>query len=57
MAFPPEALTGIVLGASAPKKAEELLREWAARREAPLELLRAYPDQQEFRLHIRPIEG
>lgn len=54
--FAPEALTGIVLGASASKEAEELVREWAARRKAPLELLRAYPDQQEFRLHIRPIE-
>lgn len=57
VAFAPEALTGIVLGAHASRESEELLREWAARRAKPLELLRAYPDQQEFRLHIRPLES
>ncbi|GGY45342.1 DUF2971 domain-containing protein [Pseudoduganella albidiflava] len=54
--FAPEALTGIVLGANASKEAEERAREWASRRRAPLELLRAYPDQQDFRLHIRPLD-
>lgn len=57
MEFAPEALTGIVLGASASQEAQERLREWAGRRKSPMQLLCAYPDQQEFRLHIRPLES
>lgn len=55
VAFEPEALTGIVLGALTPPEAERHLREWAAQRERPLKLSRAYPDQQAFRLHVRPL--
>lgn len=56
MTFEPAALTGVVLGAHASREAEGMVRDWARKRHAPLRLMRAYPDQQEFRLHVRDLD-
>jgi hypothetical protein len=51
--FPTAALDGIILGARISERSEELVRGWVeARREGPIEILRATLDPQLFRIRV-----
>ena len=52
--FPPEALTGVVLGANISAEDERAIRTLLAARDAPVPISRAQLDQREYRLKLVP---
>lgn len=53
--FPPQCLTGIIIGALAPPETVDLVQTWAKNRKEPLLVSRAHLSRREFALEFRPI--
>jgi hypothetical protein len=54
--FPPDNLTGIIIGASAPTSLVETVKTWCRQRGAPTALRRAVVDARKFQLNIVPVK-
>jgi hypothetical protein len=52
LAFPPELLTGIILGCKITSKHTEMIRDWVSNRKQPIKIEKAVMNDKEFKVDI-----